>query len=111
MWNISAAVRFMGAPSRRLSSNGKGKSMSIVDIEIPDGARQIGFLRDDYEEHELEQDLVQVQLPNGATVDVSWYPEYESDGEFLIVGYEESWENPRWRMTTKFPHEAADAVQ
>jgi hypothetical protein len=33
----------------------------------------------------LREDLIQIALQNGTTLDVGWYPEFSRDGEFKVV--------------------------
>lgn len=56
------------------------------------GARVKGVLYDEYPDPEyLDQDILQVSLPNGVTIDVGWYPESDPTGSFRIVVYRGDW--------------------
>ena len=41
----------------------------------------------------LTQDLIEVELENGAIIDVGWYPEHDRNGEYVIRAFRGVWEN------------------
>jgi hypothetical protein len=51
----------------------------------------------------LDQDLLEVQLPNGIKIDVGWFPENDPGGKFIIRTYRKS-----RRELLRFPTEATD---
>lgn len=44
---------------------------------------------------ELSEDLIQIEYENGYLIDLGWYPEYNTQGEFIVqVIKNYDWENP-----------------
>ena len=86
--------------------------MNRIPISIPvPGAQVTGELYDAYAPEDLDQDLLQVALPNGLVIDVGWYPGGDSSGAFKVVVYRDYWRNQiAPPVITTNPHEAADAV-
>jgi len=41
----------------------------------------------------LVQDILDIELPNGNSIDVGWHPESDLDGSFRIVVYRDHWSN------------------
>jgi len=82
-----------------------------VPITVP-GCRIKGMLCDSYPPEDLDQDILQVSLPNGITVDVGWYPDGDPDGEFKVVVYRKYWSNQLCApFVTRGPREVAKAVE
>ena len=45
--------------------------------------------------HLLKEDLMQVQFGNAIILDLGWYPEFDSRGQFVLsVVRAQDWENP-----------------
>ncbi len=85
--------------------------MKPIIIDIP-GATVVGRLYDHYDDVELlDQDILEVQLANGLTIDVGWFPEYDREGKFVIKVYKDYLENSMFVPSrVKTPQEVADAV-
>lgn len=50
----------------------------------------------------LLEDLLQVQYVDNYLLDVGWYPEYESEGEFIVqIVKEENWEKPLYKRRSR----------
>ena len=86
--------------------------MNPIDIHIPfPGCTVKGILYDHYTTEDLDQDILQVALPNGLTVDVGWYPDGDPNGTFKVVVYRDYWRNQLCPpIITRDPHEVAKAV-
>ena len=41
----------------------------------------------------LDQDILDIKLPNGNSIDVGWHPESDPNGSFRIVVYRDYWSN------------------
>ena len=57
-----------------------------------------------YSEQEdcLLEDLLQVTYAQGYLLDVGWYPELESEGEFVVqIVKEKNWEEPIYKSNSK----------
>lgn len=57
-----------------------------------------------YSEQEdcLLEDLLQVTYDQGYLLDVGWYPELESEGEFVVqIVKEKKWEEPIYKSNSK----------
>jgi hypothetical protein len=65
----------------------------IVEFSLPEGATIKGCLFASHNPELLAEDLVEVDLPSGLTIDLGWYPEGEPSGSFQIVLYSEYWGN------------------
>ena len=50
----------------------------------------------------LLEDLLQVEFPENYLLDVGWYPEYNSEGEFIVqVIKDYNWERPIYKRNCK----------
>jgi hypothetical protein len=59
-----------------------------VEVVIPGAKQVVGRLTDDLSETSLlDQDILEVQMPDGLTIDVGWFPEYDANGAFEIRVY------------------------
>ena len=86
--------------------------MSEIYLNLPAGAIQKGSLHDDYEIEDLDQEILEIDLPIGLTIDVGWYPQFDRDGAFQIVVYRQFWENREWgRAHAKTPAAASRLVE
>jgi len=72
-----------------------------------------GQLFDEYPDaSDLDQDILEVDLQNGLTVSVSWFPEYDPSGHFEINVYRQFWTNKvRPTVVASSPNEAAELVR
>jgi len=75
------------------------------------GIRVKGELFADSPLEHLDEDILQVSLPNGLTVDVGWYPACDEDGAFKVVVYRGHWRNQLFKCATRDPRAAAKAVE
>jgi len=69
--------------------------MNPIDLSLPKSVRVSGELLDDYSQcpEWLTQDILQVYLPNGQTIDVGWSPEFDLNGRFQVVVCDHGWNN------------------
>ncbi|MFR8428794.1 MAG: hypothetical protein ACLVCH_16125 [Roseburia inulinivorans] len=50
----------------------------------------------------LLEDLLQVKYAQEYLLDVGWYPEYESEGEFIVqIIKKQNWEEPIYKKAVK----------
>ena len=50
----------------------------------------------------LLEDLLQVKYAQEYLLDVGWYPEYESEGEFIVqIIKKQNWEEPIYKKSSK----------
>jgi hypothetical protein len=71
-----------------------------------------GELRDDFDVCELDQDILEADLPNGVTISVGWFPECDPNGEFRINAFKNYWANKvSTTLTAKNSVEAANVVR
>jgi hypothetical protein len=88
--------------------------MKPISLALPKGAKVTGEILRDYSAapRRLGQDILQVTLVTGRTVDVGWCPAYDPGGSFQIVVYGEGWNDqlvdPIW---VKLPLTAARIVE
>jgi hypothetical protein len=82
-----------------------------IIVSIP-GAVVTGELMPVVDPSTLDQDVLQVVLPNDVTIDVGWYPSNDPDGRFRIVTYRDYWRNTiRETVETTDPFVVADTVR
>ena len=74
------------------------KSGKIVYNEF-----QIDFAKEYTQQQEcLQEDLVQVTYAQNYLLDVGWYPEYESEGEFVVqIIKNQNWSEPVYKKSSK----------
>src|SRR4051812_45148827 len=73
--------------------------MKTVPLRVP-GAQVTGYTVEDYANVEdLTQDIVQIVLANGLTIDVGWHPEHDPSGSFVVRVFEGDWENRKYETT------------
>jgi hypothetical protein len=86
----------------------------IIPIQVPEGATVTGELLSSYAQWpgRMSQDLLQVHLANGRTIDVGWCPSWDALGTFQIVIYEHDWDNQIVDpITSVDPFDVAGIVQ
>ena len=69
--------------------------MNPVKLNLPDGARVYNFLYRTRDPEYLVQDQLSVVLPSGYIIDVTWAPEHDPDGEYIVRVFYEYWNNQR----------------
>jgi len=69
--------------------------MNPVKLNLPDGTRVYNFLYRTRDPEYLVQDQLSVALPSGHIVDVTWAPEHDPDGEYIVRVFYEYWNNQR----------------
>ena len=85
--------------------------MNPITPFIP-GATITGELYPDFDGRNLDQDILQVAMPSGITIDVGWYPSNDANGCFKIVTYRDYWRDTvRPTVETKNPHVVAATVR
>jgi hypothetical protein len=69
--------------------------MTPIDLNLPPGSTTNGELLSDYSQcvGRLSQDVLQIDLPTGQTIDVGWLPAFDPKGSFQIVVFEGDWDN------------------
>jgi len=67
--------------------------MNPIQLRLPQGAVQKGHLFRDSSLAELDQDILEIDLPSGLTIAVGWHPECDPDGKFHIVVFSRYWSN------------------
>ncbi len=86
--------------------------MNTIPIPLPKGSTIRGQLQDRYDLADLDQDILEVGLPNGLTIDVGWYPQYDPDGQFRIVVFRDYWPNHvRRPIFATTPFEVAEVLR
>lgn len=91
--------------------------MSVIQLDMPgDCHAQInGVLLQHYRLPEdlplLDQDILEVALPNNMRIDVGWFPENDPDGSFVIRVFRKNTLSPvRTPIEEKLPQEVAKYV-
>ena len=86
--------------------------MNPLPISLPPGAELVSHgLFDSKDPAYLTEDLVLVSLPAGTFIDVSWKPELDPDGSYVVTVYRDSWDNQLSGSTTRDPFEALEDVE
>jgi hypothetical protein len=68
-------------------------SAEVIQLKLPRGALVKGALYNTYDLDYLSEDLLEIDLRNGLTIDVGWYPEGERPGTFQVVLFQDHWRN------------------
>jgi len=68
-------------------------NLETVSLKLPVGASVKGALYNTYDLDYLSEDLLEIDLPSGLTIDVGWYPEGERPGTFQVVIFKQFWQN------------------
>ena len=56
----------------------------------------------------LSGDLVFIELPNSVSIDISWYPEHDPSGSYVITMFKHGdWDHPLLQAKTEDPEQAA----
>jgi len=90
--------------------------MNPVDLNLPKirpGRIKIkGQLYDTMDPVYLVQDILDIELPNGISIDVGWHPESDISGTYRVVVYRGYWSNQLTDPSrTKYALEVVDIVQ
>lgn len=67
--------------------------MRPAKLKLPPGCEVYNFLYPTRDPEYLVQDLLTVALPNGYHVDVTWAPEHDPQGEYIIRVFKWRWDN------------------
>lgn len=67
--------------------------MNKVEFTFPESVVVRGALFTTTDPTYLVQDLLEIDLPNGITIDAGWYPESDPNGSFQLVVFKGYWEN------------------
>jgi hypothetical protein len=82
--------------------------MDAISLNLPEGTVVKGMLLRHYDIEDLDQEILEVDLPSGQTIDVGWYPQYDAEGSFQISVYRDYWENREQKpVFTKTPESVA----
>jgi hypothetical protein len=82
-----------------------------VQLQLPDEAHIVGELYPPGDARLLTDGMLHVGL-HGLCIDVSWYPEHDPDGEYIVTVYQDSWENKvREPLVTRDPGQVASFVE
>ncbi|OGQ82488.1 MAG: hypothetical protein A3F90_08865 [Deltaproteobacteria bacterium RIFCSPLOWO2_12_FULL_60_19] len=64
-----------------------------VELHLPENVVVKGALYTTTDPAYLVQDMLEIDLPNGITIDVGWYPESDPAGSFQVVVFRDHWDN------------------
>ncbi len=85
---------------------------NIINLILPSTAVLKGRLYESYDQRNLDQDILEVDLDTGLTIEVGWYPEYDPNGSFRITVFRDHWVNQIGRpITVKTTYQVAEAVE
>ena len=59
--------------------------MAVIQLQLPPEAKVLGALCDGENVADLDQDMVQIELPGEVVVDVGWYPDHDPHGEYRLI--------------------------
>ena len=60
----------------------------------------------------LREDMVHVGIdPEGVSIDVSWFPEHNLLGEYVVTAYSHSWEDQIGRLCTNDPEQVIAFIE
>jgi hypothetical protein len=83
-----------------------------MTINLPAGARLVAnVLYDTKDPACLTDDLALVELPDSTYIDVSWKPELDPAGSYVVTVYRDSWDNPLERLKSRDPSEVVGWVE
>lgn len=68
--------------------------MSRIQLLLPPEAKITGALRTRSNIHNLDQDMLQIELPGSVFIDVGWYPDWDPKGEYRLVVFRDTFDNP-----------------
>jgi hypothetical protein len=84
----------------------------MINLNLPPNSIQKGFLYEDYELFELDQDILEIDLPSGLTIDVGWYPQHDPNGAFQIVVFKDYWDAQKQKpILARNPIQVASLVE
>ena len=69
--------------------------MNPIDLELPPDVVIKGCLFPTKEPAYLREDLLELDLPSGLSIDVGWYPEGDPSGAYRIVVFKDYWLNQK----------------
>lgn len=65
----------------------------LIHFQLPEKALLKGAIYNTYDLDYLSEDLLEINLQSGLTIDVGWYPEGERPGAFQVVLFKQFWRN------------------
>ncbi len=69
------------------------KQAHLVDLGLPDGIIVKGGIPISQKSEDLVGDMLEIDLPDGTTLDVGWVPENMTDGAYRLKIYKQYWSN------------------
>ncbi len=86
--------------------------MTAIDLGLPADVVVKGQLFHTYDLDYLLQDILEIDLPNGLSIDLGWFPECDPSGSFRVVVFKEFWKNQlREPFETRSISEAVDEIR
>jgi hypothetical protein len=86
--------------------------MNSITLNVPAAAVVKGELLCQYSIQDLDQDILEVELPNGVVIDVGWFPQYDPKGHFRLSVYHLYRNEPlRPPIDLETPFQVAKAVE
>ena len=86
------------------------KPFDLHFLERP-GVRIKGTLYESLDADVLLQDLLEMEMPGGKTIDVGWYPEHDPNGRFRVRLYQDNDQDYLMRAFADTPSEALEFVR
>ena len=65
-----------------------------IELALPPGAVAKGGIPDLQAPEELVSDMLEIDLPDGTTLDVGWIPEHDPAGHYRVAVYRKYWSQP-----------------
>lgn len=83
--------------------------MSAIQLNLPADVVVKGELEREFDPTDRDENVLEIDLPNGLTIDVGWYPELKG---FQIVVFRDYWHNQdRKPIVTDDPFEVARIIR
>lgn len=86
--------------------------MTPVLLGLPPGAVVKGMFYQSDDPASLTQDMVEIDLPSGYSVEAGWFPEADPDGSYRVTVFRNYWTNqPERPKYTKSAEQAATMIR
>ncbi len=81
---------------------------TVIQLNLPPQAKVTGALRSRTTVQNLLQDMLQIVLPDDIVIDVGWYPDWDPNGRYRVMVFQDDVDHP---LEDDFTTKDVDAVK
>lgn len=75
--------------------------MSKIKLDFPPAVKVTGALYSRSRVHDLSEDMLQLELPGNLVIDVGWYPQWDRNGSYVILVFQDTVDHVLEKIRTR----------